>query len=82
MLAGALIVQSSSSLIHGGGALATQAYISLERGLSLMGVDKNDEVYKLLEGCVHHSFIISRTAALISEYLYEEFATVEIVMES
>jgi|WetSurMetagenome_2_1015567.scaffolds.fasta_scaffold59293_3 hypothetical protein len=47
-----------------------------------MGVDKNHEVYELIKNRVHHSIINKTTHRLIPNILYEEFATVEYVMES
>lgn len=82
MLAGALMIQSALSIIHAGGAITTEAYISLKRGLSLMGVDKNNEVYELIEKQVHHGIIKNAVHRLIPSILYKEFATVEFVMES
>ena len=76
------MIQSASSVLHAGGASTTEAYVSLKRGLSLMGVDRNHEVYKLVEDQVHHSIINNAIHRLIPRILYEEFATVEFVMES
>lgn len=82
MLAGALMIQSASSVLHAGGAITEEAYISLKRGLSLMEVDKNDEVYELIEKRVHHGAISDAVHRLIPNILYREFATIEFVMES
>ncbi|MFA5202978.1 MAG: hypothetical protein WC708_00995 [Lentisphaeria bacterium] len=82
MLAGALMIQSALSVLHAGGAITEEAYLSLERGLLLMGVDKNHEVCELIKKRVHHSIINNATHRLVPKILYEEFATVEYVMES
>jgi hypothetical protein len=82
MLAGALMAQSALSVIHVGGDTTVEASLSLKRGLLLMEVDKDHEVYKLIEDRVHHSFIRNTAHKLIPGILYEEFATTEIVMES
>jgi hypothetical protein len=87
MLAGASIIQSALSILRNapivnGQATAEEALLFLKRGLSLMKVDENHEIYELIKNRVHHSAIDDAANKLISNMLYEEFATVEYVMES